>query len=107
MGANWCNTLDHYRILAPELRLENLEIYAFEAAPYIQPFVDKCVLAKNRGGPMPDLHLLKSYEGWRCVWNVLRTFFLIVTTPFQFLALCSFNRQYFLLLFCHTFPCAL
>jgi len=54
MGANWCNTLEHYKVLAPELKTENWEIYAFEAAPYIQPFVDKCVLSKNGAGPMPD-----------------------------------------------------
>ena len=53
MGANWCNTLRHYKVISPELVSKNWEIYAFEASPYIQPFVDKCVSYENGNGPKP------------------------------------------------------
>lgn len=54
MGANWCNTLRHYEVISPELVSKNWEIYAFEASPYIQPFVDKCVIYENGNGPKPE-----------------------------------------------------
>mmetsp|Transcript_8252 Transcript_8252/g.19408 ORF Transcript_8252/g.19408 Transcript_8252/m.19408 type:complete len:379 (+) Transcript_8252:37-1173(+) len=56
MGANWANTLRLYYDIAPkELRDRAWEIYAFEASPIIQPYVDKFVHYLNGKGNKPEL----------------------------------------------------
>lgn len=57
LGANWCNTLDLFRCV-PEARNLALppaawEVYAFEAAPLITPYLERCVAALNSGRSLP------------------------------------------------------
>lgn len=54
MGANWANTLRLWRDVAKG-RSELWEVYAFEASPLIQPYVEEFVVWLNGGGPKPPL----------------------------------------------------
>lgn len=61
MGANWCNTLQLFKLL-PEAATKAWgstgggpwEVFAFEAAPLIQPFVQKCCDALTLGRSLPE-----------------------------------------------------
>lgn len=62
MGANWCNTLQLYSRVpqaAPFIlpSSSGWEVYAFEAAPLIAPFVEKCCVELSAGRPLPSLPL--------------------------------------------------
>ena len=57
MGANWCNTLrlpKHVPAVGsmPHAGLP-WQVYAFEAAPLIAPFVEQCCMALSRGAGLP------------------------------------------------------
>lgn len=57
LGANWCNTLDLFRCV-PDAQYLALppaawEVYAFEAAPLITPYLERCVAALNSGRSLP------------------------------------------------------
>jgi len=56
MGANWANTLRLYKDFAKE-RSGPWEVYAFEASPLIQPYVEKFVQFLNGKGPRPPLEV--------------------------------------------------
>lgn len=56
MGANWANTLRLYESIAGvEHRNAGYEVYAFEANPFIQTYVNKFVHYLNRQGPKPPI----------------------------------------------------
>ncbi len=55
MGANWANTLDFYKTTSHFNNVSNWEIYAFEASPLIQPFLENYTLWKNGNGEKPEL----------------------------------------------------
>mmetsp|Transcript_25766 Transcript_25766/g.60183 ORF Transcript_25766/g.60183 Transcript_25766/m.60183 type:complete len:350 (-) Transcript_25766:36-1085(-) len=56
MGANWANTLRLYRDIAQDGQsAAGWEVYAFEADPIIQPYLDKFVTYLNGGGEKPAL----------------------------------------------------
>jgi len=56
MGANWANTLRLFLDLVPGADAAGpWEIYAFEADPFIQPYVESFVHFLNGVGPKPDL----------------------------------------------------
>lgn len=58
MGANWCNTLQIFSTV-PEVRThawgggKAWEVYAFEAAPLIAPFVERCCQELGAGRELP------------------------------------------------------
>lgn len=57
-GANWGDTIDGYRMLASAAHRNatGWEVYAFEASPFIMPYLDKLVAWKNAlpsDGSMP------------------------------------------------------
>lgn len=52
-GANWANTMRLYQDLAPSKINETWEIYAFEASPLIQPYVENFTKFLNGEGPKP------------------------------------------------------
>jgi hypothetical protein len=56
MGANWCNTLRLFRQIPGGLHHESAawSVYAFEAAPLIMPFVERCCEALSRGESLPN-----------------------------------------------------
>lgn len=56
MGANWANTLRLYRDFATE-RSGPWEVYAFEASPFIQPYLEDFVHFLNDQGPRPPLEV--------------------------------------------------
>lgn len=47
LGANWCNTLDMYKEINLNMDDEIWEIYAFEASPFLQRYVNDYVDYKN------------------------------------------------------------
>ncbi|MDA7838759.1 glycosyltransferase family 29 protein [bacterium] len=47
LGANWCNTLDLYKDLDLNMDDEAWEIYAFEASPFLQRYVNDYTDYKN------------------------------------------------------------
>ena len=57
MGANWCNTMQLYESLPETATLAHAgspwHIFAVEAAPLIQPYVERCVAALAAGQPLP------------------------------------------------------
>lgn len=56
MGANWANTLRLYEIIAGTSHQQaSYEVYAFEANPFIQTYVDLFVHYLNGRGPKPPL----------------------------------------------------
>lgn len=54
LGANWANTLRLYRDLYAPTK-GPWEVYAFEASPLIQPYLDEFVRWLNGAGPKPDI----------------------------------------------------
>lgn len=76
MGANWANTLRLYENIAGVSHREaSYEVYAFEANPIIQTYVDKFVYYLNGKGPKPLLlippagsnsHLRMYSKRYRC-----------------------------------------
>eukprot|EP00403_Amphidinium_massartii_P014014 CAMPEP_0178413050 /NCGR_PEP_ID=MMETSP0689_2-20121128/22330_1 /TAXON_ID=160604 /ORGANISM="Amphidinium massartii, Strain CS-259" /LENGTH=318 /DNA_ID=CAMNT_0020034315 /DNA_START=201 /DNA_END=1157 /DNA_ORIENTATION=- len=79
MGANWANTLRLYRDIAPPHRINSSwEIYAFEANPIIQPYVEKFVRYLNGAGEKPAITVppagSTAHLGWYakyygCPWS--------------------------------------
>ncbi|CAE7323764.1 unnamed protein product [Symbiodinium sp. CCMP2456] len=56
MGANWANTLRLYSDLSQSPHRDSAwEVYAFEANPLIQPYVNKFVSFLNGKGPKPPV----------------------------------------------------
>ena len=58
MGANWCNTLQLYKLVPEAAQLAwdggaAWEVFAFEAAPLIAPFVERCCEELSKGMPLP------------------------------------------------------
>ena len=57
LGANWCNTLDAFQHVPNVSALSHpgkpWHIYAFEASPFIAPYVEKCCAAMSKGLPLP------------------------------------------------------
>lgn len=57
LGANWCNTLDTFQHVPNVSALSHpgkpWHIYAFEASPFIAPYVEKCCAAMSKGLPLP------------------------------------------------------
>ena len=49
-GANWANTLQLYRDIAPNASNQPFEVYAFEASPLITPFLEHYCDWLNGGG---------------------------------------------------------
>jgi hypothetical protein len=57
-GVNWCNTLELFRKVPPELSAplpSPWHVFGFEAMPKIVPFADKCAAALSVGLPLPPL----------------------------------------------------
>eukprot|EP00927_Polykrikos_kofoidii_P045171 TRINITY_DN39066_c0_g1_i1.p1 TRINITY_DN39066_c0_g1~~TRINITY_DN39066_c0_g1_i1.p1 ORF type:complete len:365 (-),score=43.18 TRINITY_DN39066_c0_g1_i1:177-1196(-) len=55
MGANWANTLRMWYDVANDRREHIWEVYAFEANPLVQPYVEKFAKWLNGAGPKPEL----------------------------------------------------
>lgn len=55
LGANWANTLRLYRDLEPraDVSAGPWEVYAFEASPFIQPYLEQFTTWLNGVGPKP------------------------------------------------------
>jgi len=54
LGANWANTMRLYKDFASE-RVGPWEVYAFEASPLIQPYLEEFTKFLNGAGPRPPL----------------------------------------------------
>ena len=55
MGANWANTLRLWHDMGKAKPGSHWEVYAFEASPLIQPYVENLTRHLNRKGPKPVL----------------------------------------------------
>ena len=81
LGANWAQTLDLYGSLSKlanaEVHTSSFTVFAFEASPYIAPFVENVTRHKNKGLPPPtapfplsgsskDLSRHNDYSGKPC-----------------------------------------
>jgi FkbM family methyltransferase len=55
MGANWANTLRLWHDMGKAKPGSHWEVYAFEASPLIQPYVEKFTQWLNGQGPKPKL----------------------------------------------------
>jgi len=55
MGANWANTLRLWRDVVADGREKPWEVYAFEASPLIQPYMEEFTDWLNGAGPKPNL----------------------------------------------------
>ena len=68
VGANWANTLRLYRDVVMHFQLKPhaaaWEIYAFEASPYIQPYVEAFVDHLNSDEPEPCLTVPPAGSTW-------------------------------------------
>ena len=54
LGANWCNSLRLFaHVPSAPPPTEPWQVYAFEAAPLIVPFVERCCADLTRGLPLP------------------------------------------------------
>lgn len=75
LGANWANTLRLYRDIPLPISRGPWEVYAFEASPFIQPYIENFVLWLNGEGRKPaitvppsgsSLHLVEHAELYGC-----------------------------------------
>ena len=68
IGANWANTLRLYIDIVSHYSLHvheaPWEVYAFEASPYIQPYVEAFVEHLNSGSPTPCLTVPPAGSMW-------------------------------------------
>ena len=68
VGANWANTLRLYHDVAEHFKLAPhaapWEVYAFEASPYIQPYVEAFVEHLNSGAAPPCLTVPPAGSTW-------------------------------------------
>jgi len=55
LGANWANTLRLFEDLGEKRFEKPWEVYAFEASPFIQPYLEKFVAWLNNEGPEPPV----------------------------------------------------
>jgi len=60
LGANWCNTLDLYKDLDLNMDDEAWEIYAFEASPFLQRYVNDYTDYKNGIREEPIINVPRS-----------------------------------------------